>query len=45
MSSSEWADFLSPTKLAPIVIGVGVIIMLAGKRKTSKDLASIAVGF
>lgn len=45
VSSAEWAEFLSPTKMAPIAIGAGVIVMLAGKRKTSKDLASIAVGF
>lgn len=45
VSSAEWAEFLSPTKIAPLVIGFGVVIMLAGKRKTSKDIASIAVGF
>lgn len=45
VSSAEWAEFLSPTKIAPLVIGLGVVVMLTGKRKTSKDLASIAVGF
>lgn len=45
VSSVEWAEFLSPTKMAPIAIGAGVVVMLAGKRKTSKDLASIVVGF
>ena len=45
VSSAEWAEFLSPTKIAPLVIGLGVVVMLAGKRKTSKDLSSIAVGF
>ena len=45
VSAGEWADFLSPTTLAPIAIALGVIVMLTGKRKTSKDIASIVVGF
>ena len=45
VSSSEWADFLSPSTLAPVAIMTGVVIMLIGKRKTSKDVASIIVGF
>ena len=45
VSSAEWAEFLSPTKIAPLVIGLGVVVMLTGKRKTSKDMSSIAVGF
>lgn len=45
VSSAEWAEFLSPTKLAPVAIAIGVVVMLTGKRKTSKDVASIIVGF
>lgn len=45
VSAGEWASFLSPTTLAPIAIALGVIVMLTGKRKTSKDVASIIVGF
>lgn len=45
VSAGEWADFLKPSTLAPIAIAIGVIIMLTGKRKTSKDIASIVVGF
>ena len=45
VSSAEWADFLSPSTLAPIAILFGVIIMLTGKRKTSKEIASIIIGF
>ena len=45
VSAGEWADFLKPSTLAPIAIAVGVIVMLTGKRKTSKDVASIIVGF
>ena len=45
VSAGEWADFLKPSTLAPIAIAVGVVVMVAGKRKTSKDVASIVVGF
>lgn len=45
VSSAEWAEFLKPSTLAPIAIICGVIIMLTGKRHTSKDIASIIVGF
>ena len=36
VSSVEWAEFLSPEKLAPIAVIIGVVIMLTGKRRTSK---------
>ncbi len=45
VSSAEWADFLSPTKIAPLVIMLGVVMMLTMKRKTSKYAANIAIGF
>lgn len=45
VSSVEWAKFLSPGNLAPIAIIVGVIVMLTGKRRSSKDIANIVVGF
>ena len=45
VSSVEWAKFLSPANLAPIAIIIGVIIMLTGKRRSSKDISSIIVGF
>ncbi len=45
VSAGEWAEFLQPSTLAPIAIAGGVLIMLTGKRKTSKDIASIIVGF
>ena len=28
VSSAEWAEFLSPTKLAPVAIAIGVVVML-----------------
>lgn len=45
VSSVEWAEFLSPSKLAPIAVIVGVVIMLTGKRRSAKDIASIIIGF
>lgn len=45
VSSVEWASFLKPSTLAPIAIVVGVVIMMTGKRHTTKDIASIIIGF
>jgi len=45
VSSVEWAKFLSPATLAPVAIMLGVIIMLTGKRRSTKDISSIIVGF
>lgn len=45
VSSVEWAKFLSPERLAPLAVILGVIVMLTGKRRSSKDIASIVVGF
>lgn len=45
VSSVEWAEFLSPSKIAPIAVMLGVVIMLTGKRRSSKEIASIVVGF
>lgn len=45
VSAGEWASFLKPATLAPIAIMIGVILMLTGKRRSTKDVASIIVGF
>ena len=45
VSSVEWAKFLSPATLAPIAIMIGVVVMLTGKRHSSKDISSIIIGF
>ena len=45
VSSVEWAEILSPSTLAPLAIMLGVIIMLTGKRRSSKDVSSIVIGF
>lgn len=45
VSSVEWAEFLSPSKLAPVAVIVGVVVMLTGKRRSTKDISSIIIGF
>ena len=45
VSSVEWAKFLSPGNLAPVAIMLGVIVMLTGTRRSSKDISSIIIGF
>lgn len=45
VSSVEWAKFLNPGNLAPIAIMVGVIVMLTGTRRSTKDMSSIIIGF
>lgn len=45
VSAGEWADFLKPSTLAPIAIMIGVIVMMIGKRRSSKDVAGIIIGF
>ena len=45
VSAGEWAEFLSPSTLAPIAVGAGVVLMMVGKRRSTKDIASIIVGF
>ncbi len=45
VSSIEWAEFLSPSKLAPVAVIAGVVMMLTGKRRSTKDISSIVIGF
>ena len=45
VSAVEWAEFLSPSKLAPVAVMLGVVVMLTGKRRSSKEIASIIIGF
>ena len=45
VSMGEWTKFLKPSTLAPIMIILGVIVMMFGKRRTTKDLSSIIIGF
>ena len=45
VSMGEWASFLKPSTLAPVAIAIGVAVMMVGKRRATKDVASIVVGF
>lgn len=45
VSSVEWARALSPANIAPVAVMIGVIVMLTGKRRSTKDISSIIVGF
>lgn len=45
VSSVEWAKALSPANIAPVAVMTGVIVMLTGKRRSTKDISSIIVGF
>ena len=45
VSSVEWAEVLSPSKMAPVAVIAGVVVMLAGKRRSAKDISSIIIGF
>ena len=45
VSSVEWAKALSPANIAPVADMIGVIVMLTGKRRSTKDISSIIVGF
>ena len=44
VSSVEWAKALSPANIAPVAVMIGVIVMLTGKRRSTKDISSIIVG-
>ena len=45
VSAVEWAEFLKPATIAPIAVGIGVIMMLTGKRRSAKEIANIIIGF
>ncbi len=45
VSSVEWAKFLSPAVIAPVVVMVGVILMITAKNISHKEISSIVIGF
>ena len=45
VSSVEWAKFLSPAVIAPVVLMVGVVIMITAKKVSHKEVSSIVIGF
>ena len=44
-SDSFWLRMLKPTSLAPAVIILGIILLMAAKKPRNKDLAQIFIGF
>ncbi len=45
VSSVEWAKFLSPAVIAPVVVMIGVILMITAKNISHKEISSIVIGF
>lgn len=45
VSSVEWAKFLSPTVIAPVVVMIGVVLLITSKNTKRKEVASIIIGF
>jgi phosphate:Na+ symporter len=45
IASGEWAGFLNPNNYAPIAIAVGVFMMILSRRKATKDISNILLGF
>ncbi len=45
VSSVEWAKFLSPAVIAPVVLMAGVVIMITAKKVSHKEISSIIIGF
>ena len=44
-TSSSLMKFLQPSSFAPLVIGIGAAIMLVSKKRRTKDIASLLIGF
>ncbi len=45
VSVSSGQKCSSPANIAPVAVMIGVIVMLTGKRRSTKDISSIIVGF
>ncbi|MFV0440995.1 MAG: Na/Pi cotransporter family protein [Lachnospirales bacterium] len=44
-SLGDWMTLFKPTTIAPIFVAVGVLIHVAGKKKKTKTLGSVLLGF
>ena len=45
VSSSEWMVFLQPSKIAPLIIGVGASMLFFSKDQKKKQIGEILIGF
>lgn len=43
--STSWLQIFQPSSLAPIALMIGMILIMAGKFKSSKSVGNIAIGF
>ncbi len=44
-SASEWAKFLKPTTIAPLMVAIGVLMQFTSKTDKKKYLATFFIGF
>lgn len=44
IASSEWATFLKPTTVAPLLVAIGVLLTFTSKKKKTKSLANFFIG-
>lgn len=45
VSSNEWLVFFKPSKIAPLAVGIGAILLFFGKSKNKKQIGEIIIGF
>jgi len=45
VSSAEWMVFLKPSKIAPLIIGVGASMLFFSKDQKKKQIGEILIGF
>ncbi len=44
-SDNIWINLLKPANFSPIVAFIGIILIMAGKKQSQKDIGSICIGF
>lgn len=45
VSASEWLEFAKPSKVAPLVLGIGAIMLFFSKDEKKREIGEILVGF
>ncbi|MCT4597197.1 MAG: Na/Pi cotransporter family protein [Vallitalea sp.] len=45
VSSEEWLVFFKPSKIAPLAIGIGAILLFFSKNQRKKQIGEIIIGF
>lgn len=44
-SDNIWINLLKPSNFSPIIAFIGIILIMAGKKQSQKDIGSICIGF